>query len=167
MADACQAKEEDGAIGFRKSKNASLPRTTLASVESLTVPMVSSLSCMFMLEGEVSFVYAPSCFFVVQVQEVVLLADFQCAGCQKRVADIISRMNGKFFPATLLVFTIYLINRKSLCCDLNSGCGFLPVHWILLSGIEHPHWIPNRTTLRSWKYFLIVIIIILVFFFEQ
>ncbi|XP_052199927.1 uncharacterized protein LOC127806586 isoform X1 [Diospyros lotus] len=68
MADACQTKEEDGTIGFRKSKNASLTRTTLASVESLTVPMV---------------------------QEVVLLADFQCAGCQKRVADIISRMNGE------------------------------------------------------------------------
>ncbi|KAL1807762.1 hypothetical protein ACET3Z_024752 [Daucus carota] len=42
-------------------------RITLASVESLTLPLV---------------------------QEVVLLADFHCKGCQERVADIMSRMNG-------------------------------------------------------------------------
>ncbi|XAR55831.1 hypothetical protein NMG60_11036043 [Bertholletia excelsa] len=45
-----------------------LPGTSLASVESLTMPLV---------------------------QEVVVLADIKCANCQKRVADIISRMNGE------------------------------------------------------------------------
>ena len=32
----------------------------------------------------------------VQIQEVVISADFQCVECQKRIADIISRMNGEF-----------------------------------------------------------------------
>ncbi|KAA8532720.1 hypothetical protein F0562_032753 [Nyssa sinensis] len=60
-------KKELPTIGFKKFKNRLLPRTSLASMESLTMPLV---------------------------QEVVLYADFQCAECQKRVADIISRMNG-------------------------------------------------------------------------
>ena len=30
-----------------------------------------------------------------QVQEVVLSADIQCSECQKRVADIMSKMTGK------------------------------------------------------------------------
>ncbi|KAG4953843.1 hypothetical protein JHK87_039437 [Glycine soja] len=30
-----------------------------------------------------------------QVQEIVLSADMQCEKCQKRVADIITKMNGK------------------------------------------------------------------------
>ena len=51
----------------------------------------------------------------LQVQEVVLLAAFQCAECQKRVADIISRMNGKFF--FLVAFD----------CSIANGChGFKP-----------------------------------------
>ncbi|KAK6931487.1 hypothetical protein RJ641_003280 [Dillenia turbinata] len=56
-----------GATGFKKSKVIGLPRTSLAAFESLTVPLV---------------------------QEVVLAADFQCAECQKRVADIMSKMGG-------------------------------------------------------------------------
>ncbi|KAM7484542.1 hypothetical protein LguiA_000551 [Lonicera macranthoides] len=61
--------KELATIEFRKSKmNALIPRTTLASIESLTMPLV---------------------------QEIVLLADYRCAMCQKRVADIISRMNGE------------------------------------------------------------------------
>ncbi|GFQ06963.1 hypothetical protein PHJA_002840400 [Phtheirospermum japonicum] len=44
------------------------PRITLAAVESLAVPLV---------------------------QEVVFLADFGCARCQERVAEILSKMNGK------------------------------------------------------------------------
>ncbi|XP_020553317.1 uncharacterized protein LOC105161139 isoform X2 [Sesamum indicum] len=43
-------------------------RTTLAAVESLAVPLV---------------------------QEVVFLADFRCARCQKRVAEIMAKMNGE------------------------------------------------------------------------
>ncbi|KAL4586599.1 hypothetical protein LXL04_011237 [Taraxacum kok-saghyz] len=43
-------------------------KTTLATIESLTIPLV---------------------------QEVVLLADFQCKRCQDRVADILTRLNGE------------------------------------------------------------------------
>ncbi|PWA97354.1 hypothetical protein CTI12_AA025590 [Artemisia annua] len=49
-----------------KSKNLVKVATTLASVECLTFPLV---------------------------QEVVLLADYQCKMCQDRVADIVSRLN--------------------------------------------------------------------------
>lgn len=54
-------------IGLKNPNNVPYSRITLASVESLTLPLV---------------------------QEVVLLADFRCKGCQERVADIMSRMNG-------------------------------------------------------------------------
>ncbi|XP_052185935.1 uncharacterized protein LOC127797254 [Diospyros lotus] len=50
------------------TKTSLLSQTSLASMESLSMPLV---------------------------QEVVLLADFQCSECQRRVADIISRMNGE------------------------------------------------------------------------
>ncbi|KAK6921759.1 hypothetical protein RJ641_012266 [Dillenia turbinata] len=56
-----------GTSGFKKSKVIGLPRTSLASIESLTLPLV---------------------------QEVVLAADFRCAECQKRVADMMSKMGG-------------------------------------------------------------------------
>ncbi|PWA95379.1 hypothetical protein CTI12_AA051440 [Artemisia annua] len=52
---------------FACEKMAIVP-TTLATIESLTFPLV---------------------------QEVVLLADFQCKRCQDRVADIVSRLNGE------------------------------------------------------------------------
>ncbi|KAK1389967.1 Heavy metal-associated domain containing protein [Heracleum sosnowskyi] len=54
-------------IGLKNPSNVPYSRITLASVESLTLPLI---------------------------QEVVLLADFRCKGCQERVADIMSRMNG-------------------------------------------------------------------------
>ncbi|KAL3824078.1 hypothetical protein ACJIZ3_020107 [Penstemon smallii] len=44
------------------------PRTTLAAIESLAMPLV---------------------------QEVVFMADFRCARCQQRVAQIMSKMNGE------------------------------------------------------------------------
>ncbi|KAJ9708154.1 hypothetical protein PVL29_000290 [Vitis rotundifolia] len=59
-------KKELPIIGFKKPRRSQIHRTTLASVESLTIPLI---------------------------QEVVISADFQCAECQKRIADIISRMN--------------------------------------------------------------------------
>ncbi|XP_024988990.1 uncharacterized protein LOC112523566 [Cynara cardunculus var. scolymus] len=59
-------KEE---VKLRKSKNMDIvPTTTLATIESLTFPLV---------------------------QEVVFLADFRCKRCQDRVADIVSRLNGE------------------------------------------------------------------------
>ncbi|KAL7171229.1 hypothetical protein ACSBR2_035970 [Camellia fascicularis] len=68
MAISDRTKEENNTIGFKKSEGLLLPQTSLASLESLTIPLV---------------------------QEVVLLADFQCEECQKRVANIISKMNGE------------------------------------------------------------------------
>ncbi|KAJ6324481.1 hypothetical protein OIU76_011728 [Salix suchowensis] len=66
MALATGPKKEIQRIGIKKSKNMLYSGTSLASAESLTVPLV---------------------------QEVVLSADIRCAECQKRVADIMSRMN--------------------------------------------------------------------------
>ncbi|KAG8366597.1 hypothetical protein BUALT_Bualt17G0096400 [Buddleja alternifolia] len=52
------------------------PRTTtLAAIESLAIPLV---------------------------QEVVFLADFRCAKCQQRVAQIMSKMNGAYVSTVSL-----------------------------------------------------------------
>ncbi|KAI3744319.1 hypothetical protein L1987_57398 [Smallanthus sonchifolius] len=59
--------EEDEEVEFEKN-NLTIVPTTLATIESLTFPLV---------------------------QEVVLLADFRCKNCQDRVADIVSRLNGE------------------------------------------------------------------------
>ncbi|PSR91179.1 NADH-ubiquinone oxidoreductase [Actinidia chinensis var. chinensis] len=69
----------------KRSKRLLLPRTSLASVESLTMPLI---------------------------HEVVLLADFQCEECQKRVADIVSRMNGE----TESVVVSVLEKKVTLTC---------------------------------------------------
>ncbi|KAK4430197.1 hypothetical protein Salat_1320400 [Sesamum alatum] len=60
-------------------------RTTLAAVESLAVPLV---------------------------QEVVFLADFRCARCQKRVAEIMAKMNGE----TQSVVISVLEKKVTLTC---------------------------------------------------
>ncbi|GMY18339.1 Heavy metal-associated domain containing protein [Fagus crenata] len=65
MALVNQPKKELPGSGARKSKSLLLSGTSLASVESLSMPLV---------------------------QEVVLSADIQCSECQKRVADIMSKM---------------------------------------------------------------------------
>ncbi|KAH1094793.1 hypothetical protein AAZX31_14G148100 [Glycine max] len=62
------SKKELEKVGLKISKSFPLTRTTLASMESLSLPVV---------------------------QEIVLSADMQCEKCQKRVADIITKMNGK------------------------------------------------------------------------
>ncbi|KAK2635829.1 hypothetical protein Ddye_030621 [Dipteronia dyeriana] len=61
-----QNKELPRIHGLRKQKQSLISATSLASVESLSMPLV---------------------------QEVVLSADIRCAVCQKRVADIMSRLN--------------------------------------------------------------------------
>ncbi|XP_059454165.1 uncharacterized protein LOC132184518 isoform X2 [Corylus avellana] len=66
MALVDQQKKGLPGTGIRKSKSFLLSETSLASLESLTMPLV---------------------------QEVVLSADIRCAECQKRVADIMARMN--------------------------------------------------------------------------
>ncbi|XP_017426687.1 uncharacterized protein LOC124822914 isoform X2 [Vigna umbellata] len=62
-------RELEKVVGVKKSKGFPLggSRTSLASMESLSMP---------------------------QVQEVVLSADMQCEKCQRRVTDIIAKMNG-------------------------------------------------------------------------
>ncbi|KAK6157657.1 hypothetical protein DH2020_011905 [Rehmannia glutinosa] len=67
------------------SKGGRPPRTTLAAIESLAMPLV---------------------------QEVVFLADFRCARCQQRVADILSKMNGE----TQSVMISVLEKKVTLTC---------------------------------------------------
>ncbi|XP_051145892.1 uncharacterized protein LOC127261648 isoform X2 [Andrographis paniculata] len=76
-------------------------RTTLAAVESLALP---------------------------QVQELVFLADFRCARCQKRVAEIMSKMKGETQSVVISVsekkvniWTIMYPNHL----DEKSGGGFV------------------------------------------
>ncbi|KAJ4821875.1 hypothetical protein Tsubulata_026845, partial [Turnera subulata] len=66
MALGNRSKMELSKIGFKKSRGMLHPGTSLASFESLSLPLV---------------------------QEVVLSADIGCARCQQRVADIMSRMS--------------------------------------------------------------------------
>ncbi|KAL1295878.1 uncharacterized protein [Arachis hypogaea] len=60
------SKKELHKVGRKMSKRFSLSGTSLASMESLSRPLV---------------------------QEVVLSADMQCEKCQKRVSDIIAKMH--------------------------------------------------------------------------
>ncbi|MED6131985.1 hypothetical protein PIB30_015136 [Stylosanthes scabra] len=62
------SKKELHRVGSKISKPFPLSGTSLASMESLSRPLV---------------------------QEVVLSADMQCEKCQKRVADIIAKMNAE------------------------------------------------------------------------
>ncbi|KAK7280497.1 hypothetical protein RJT34_25561 [Clitoria ternatea] len=62
------SRKEIEKVGINISKNFPLSGTTLASLESLSLP---------------------------PVQEVVLSADMRCKKCQKRVAEIMSKMNAE------------------------------------------------------------------------
>ncbi|XP_057424944.1 uncharacterized protein LOC130718375 isoform X2 [Lotus japonicus] len=64
--DCSTSRKELQKVGVRISKSFPLSGTSLASLESLSLPLL---------------------------QEVVLSADMQCEQCQKRVADIITKMN--------------------------------------------------------------------------
>ncbi|KEH27979.1 hypothetical protein MTR_5g055200 [Medicago truncatula] len=74
MAFKDSAKSELQEIAIKSSKNFPLFGTSLASIESLSMP---------------------------KVHEVVLSADMQCEKCQKRVIDIITKMNEGIEPETL------------------------------------------------------------------
>ncbi|MBA0563411.1 hypothetical protein Golob_008391 [Gossypium lobatum] len=67
-------KKDARRIEFNNPRSFLLPGSSLASVESLSMPLVSSPILSF-------------------VHEVVYSADIRCAECQMRIADIISRMN--------------------------------------------------------------------------
>ncbi|CAL0315322.1 unnamed protein product [Lupinus luteus] len=66
MAFEDDAEKELHEVGIKISKGFSLSGTSLASMESLSLPLV---------------------------QEVVLSADMQCEKCIKRITDIITKMN--------------------------------------------------------------------------
>ncbi|KAJ8531098.1 hypothetical protein K7X08_025829 [Anisodus acutangulus] len=51
-----------------ESTRMAIPRVTLASIESLSIPLV---------------------------HEVVFLADYRCTKCQQRVVEVMSKMNGE------------------------------------------------------------------------
>ncbi|KAK1374577.1 Polycystic kidney disease [Heracleum sosnowskyi] len=76
---------EKAKIGVEDYRNGLIPRITLASVESLTLPLV---------------------------QEIVLLADFRCKGCQEKVATMMSRMNGQ----TVSIEVSILEKKVTLTC---------------------------------------------------
>ncbi|XP_054795507.1 uncharacterized protein LOC129300929 isoform X3 [Prosopis cineraria] len=61
------AAKEEYEVGIKMSDGFSISGATLASMESLSHPIV---------------------------QKVVVFADMQCKNCQKRVSDIITKMNG-------------------------------------------------------------------------
>ncbi|MBA0863601.1 hypothetical protein Goshw_023493 [Gossypium schwendimanii] len=67
-------KKDARRIEFNNPRSFLLPGSSLASVESLSMPLVSSPILSF-------------------VHEVVYSANIRCAECQMRIADIISRMN--------------------------------------------------------------------------
>nr|XP_043608377.1 uncharacterized protein LOC122580170 [Erigeron canadensis] len=80
--------DEEEEERVKKSKKMVKVPTTLASIESLTFPLV---------------------------QEVILLADYRCKMCQDRVADIISKFNGDMQSMEILMMekrVILTFNRN-------------------------------------------------------
>ncbi|CAA3014452.1 uncharacterized protein LOC111396259 [Olea europaea var. sylvestris] len=83
-------QNELGSTGEKELKGGPLPPTTLAAIESLAIPLV---------------------------QEVVFLADFRCSGCQQRVAEIMSKMNGE----TQSVMVSILEKKVTLTCTYEAA----------------------------------------------
>ncbi|XP_047309973.1 uncharacterized protein LOC124913434 [Impatiens glandulifera] len=91
MAITCLVQEQVDDDNFSTSirtRNSSSLQSTLASLESLSMPMV---------------------------HEVVLLADFKCKDCQKRIADIISKTN-RFNGKTESMIVSILERKVTLIC---------------------------------------------------
>ncbi|KAK8657607.1 hypothetical protein V6N13_035837 [Hibiscus sabdariffa] len=84
LSQAQAPKKETRRPQLNNPKSFLLPGTSLASVESLSMPLV---------------------------QEVVISADIGCSVCQKKIADIISRMND-----TDSVLVNLLENKVTLTC---------------------------------------------------
>lgn len=120
--DGVKNKELPG-IEFKKSRRTkSLTGTSLASIESLSMPLVCILS--YSMKLVLNFFPPPVDFGLVcascqcQVQEVVLSADIRCSECQKRVADMMSKLNGEISVYGFLLS--YLIS--SSCFTIALGC---------------------------------------------
>ncbi|PPS00408.1 hypothetical protein GOBAR_AA20253 [Gossypium barbadense] len=86
-------KKDARRIEFNNPRSFLLPGSSLASVESLSMPLVSTPTLSF-------------------VHEVVYSADIRCAECQMRIADIISRMND-----TDSVLVNVLENKLKVLCN--------------------------------------------------
>ncbi|MED6192078.1 hypothetical protein PIB30_006905 [Stylosanthes scabra] len=73
-------------VGIRITNGFTTPsETSLASMESLSLPLV---------------------------QEVVISADVQCELCQKRISDIITKMNGTCIPSIIHLLIMALIPNQ-------------------------------------------------------
>ncbi|KAG6764179.1 hypothetical protein POTOM_031638 [Populus tomentosa] len=102
---AARPQKEMPGIGVKKSNNMLYSGTSLASVESLTLPLVCSLSLSPLSYADLTFftysIYNQTLMqvlmicggWLLKVQEIVLSADIRCAECQKRLAEIMSRTN--------------------------------------------------------------------------
>nr|GMD80453.1 NADH-ubiquinone oxidoreductase [Ipomoea batatas] len=105
-----------------------IPKVTLASIESLAIPLV---------------------------QEVVFLADYRCARCQKRVAEVMSKMNGetesvvvsvleKKITVTCKIPRVKIFNQKPppAAADVSIFCN--PINKVASVFLAFFH--PSRTT---------------------
>lgn len=103
MATLSEIVEEELGASLR-SKLSRTSETSLASVASLSMPLVSHLLfqhfCLRMIQLCGFFYRFGLCY---QIQEIVLSADIRCSDCQEKVADIMSRMIGEK--------TVYLLPR--------------------------------------------------------
>ncbi|KAL2509645.1 heavy metal-associated isoprenylated plant protein 5 [Forsythia ovata] len=81
------------------SKGSRLQGTTLATIESLAVPIE---------------------------QELVFLADFRCSGCQQRVTEIVSKINEEIQSVVVSVFekkvTLVYCMAMRINLDCNACC---------------------------------------------
>lgn len=84
---------------MKSNSSLSLSGSSLAAVESLSMPLVCIFSpLLHALFHKVHFQLGPTCdlnLFQKQFQEVVLSSDIRCSGCQSRLADMMSKMGGK------------------------------------------------------------------------
>lgn len=133
MATLSEIVEEELGASLR-SKLSRTSETSLASVASLSMPLVSHLLfqhfCLRMIQLCGFFSRFGLCY---QIQEIVLSADIRCSDCQEKVADIMSRMIGEK--------TVYLLPRwgDTFCSSSHACflCSFGPeTYSILVSVLE-------------------------------
>lgn len=88
-------------------KRLPLPPTSLASMESLSLPQVISMFFLFFIILVYMDIRVLARIWIKVVLEqdnqIVLSADLQCTECQKKVYDVISRARGMF----LIWFLLY------------------------------------------------------------
>ncbi|XP_022857930.1 uncharacterized protein LOC111378878 [Olea europaea var. sylvestris] len=105
-----------------KSKGGHLPRATLATVESLTMPLE---------------------------QELVFLADFRCSGCQQRVTEIVSKMNGEIQSVVVSV----LEKKLTLICTYPATADKLDVQHVTASAYTGSSSKASRIAQRLFRSF--------------